>query len=94
MDTLQRHAKSAGCLCNPVPTPGDACFCSPTERGLRAIKAGASPYAMTAAERDWCLEQVRAVEGWDDHPADDPDDYLARAVLCAWLDFCRDKGLL
>jgi hypothetical protein len=50
---------------------------------------------MTPAQREECLEEIGRVEGYD------PKDYaqltdrdLARSVLHAWADYCRDKGLL
>jgi hypothetical protein len=50
---------------------------------------------MTPIQRDACLEEIAHVEGYDraDYAHVDDRD-LARGVLSAWTDFCRDKGLL
>ena len=77
-------------------SPGDPCVCPHNERVLRAYSAatpGLPP--MTAAQRDWCLDNISEVEGYrrnDYESLQDPD--VARGVLDAWTDYCRDKGLL
>ena len=60
---------------------------------LRQWIAGNLP-PMTVDQREWCLTQVASVEG---HSREDyegkTDAELARGVLSAWMDYCRDKGL-
>ena len=70
-----------------------ACVCPDAERALRHISAGR--YTMNDAEREWCLAEIDSVEGHSrlDHVgATDAD--IARGVLGAWTDYCRDKGLI
>lgn len=70
------------------------CACGPTERALRAWGCNRIP-AMTTEQRLWCFREIDSVEGWKAADYDGcTDDMLARAVLCAWVDYCRDKGLL
>lgn len=67
----------------------DTCLCSDEECFLR------SKPTMTAEQREWCLAEIAAVEGWrreDWIAASDAD--LASAVVNAWQDYCRDKGLM
>jgi hypothetical protein len=50
---------------------------------------------MTAQQREFCLAEIASVEGHsraDYETATDAD--LAAETLSAWVDFCRDKGLL
>lgn len=49
---------------------------------------------MTPEQREWCLSEIDQVEGYEraDHEASS-DEALADAVLAAWTDFCRDKGM-
>jgi len=53
------------------------------------------PPAMNVQQREWCLQEINAVEGWsrDDYEAV-PDQELARAVVYAWGDYARDKGVI
>ncbi len=78
------------------PDPDTCCACGGRERVLRAyiVKLPGLP-PMTAEQREWCLSEIDSVEGWrrTDHLADTDAD-LARCVLAAWTDYCRDKGLL
>lgn len=72
------------------------CQCGPAERVLRAyIDGGIGLPEMTQQQRDWCLSEIDSVEGYDrkDHETE-ADPQLARSVLSAWTDFCRDKGML
>jgi hypothetical protein len=71
------------------------CICSAGERALRAWNDKRHSAPMTVEQREWCLQQIGRVEGYDrkDHETD-PDPVLAGNVLSAWADFCRDKGLL
>lgn len=72
-----------------------ACICPPGERAVRAWAYGAPCPPMTAAQRDWCLDEIAAVEGYEraDYEGED-DRILALTTLSAWTDYCRDKGLL
>lgn len=81
----------------PCCSPGNGgCACAPMERALRAWSGGYEGIpAMTAEQRNACLDEIGQVEGWirSEH-ADLSDGDLARNVLSAWMDFCRDKGLI
>lgn len=90
LDVLDTH----GCVCYGPQTRG--CICSTQERVLRlyADTTIAMP-PLTPEQRDWCLDDIATVEGYarsDYETATDRD--LCRGVLHAWLDYCRDKGLL
>lgn len=84
----------AACVCY-APADGEICVCSATEAALRAYIATLPMPAMTPEQRTYCLDEIASVEGYDrkDYEACD-DAALARGVLYAWMDFCRDKGLL
>ena len=71
------------------------CVCGPEERVLRAYASRANLPAMTSEQRQYCLAEIASVEGYRraDYEAEEDAD-LARSVLSAWTDFCRDKGLL
>lgn len=73
-----------------------ACACLPMERALRSWKNGGSSLPpMTAEQREACLAEIARVEGYrrsDYEAASDVD--LARGTLDAWVDYCRDKGLI
>ena len=72
------------------------CVCGPQERVLRAyIDSEPGLQAMTPEQRIWCLLEIDQIEGHDrkDHEADS-DPQLARSVLSAWMDYCRDKGMI
>lgn len=74
-----------GCPCD---RPG-GCVCPKEERLLRA----GGPF--TEAQRQWCRNEILSVEGFFADLIDGVDDKtLGRTVLCAWVDYCRDKGLL
>lgn len=87
----------------PYPPPrwccsggaGVECVCPPMERALRAWSSGAMMPPMSKEERERCLEEIGRVEGWDrgEHEAD-TDAELARNVLSAWTDYCRDQGMI
>jgi hypothetical protein len=50
---------------------------------------------MTIAEREWCLDEIGQVEGYErNEHTQDLDADLARTVIDAWVAYCRDKGLL
>jgi hypothetical protein len=69
------------------------CVCGPHERALRAI-ASSQYRAMTSAERDWCKQEIVSIEGYDESSAEGTDADVARTVLHAWTDYCRDKGMI
>ena len=70
------------------------CRCGPDERVLRAILAGSVTAPMTRHQRAWCIAEVARGEGNRRQDVEDLGDQdLARAVLGAWLDEARDKGL-
>ena len=78
------------------PVVGSGCSCMREERMLHAYSGGYGNLPpMTAEERNWCLDEIESVEGYrrQDYEASS-DAGLARGVLCAWTDFCRDKGQL
>lgn len=72
----------------------DSCCCPPTERALRR-SISAVDIVFTSEQREWCLREIDRVEGYkrEDYAGVITCD-LARGVLDAWTDFCRDKGLL
>ena len=89
---------------DPTPWPeprccmGDSgCICPTEERALRGWMRG-DPYIrdMSEDQREWCLREIERVEGHyrEDHEGISNDAELARGVLNAWTDYCRDKGLL
>ena len=83
----------------PVPPccgwPGK-CGCPPMERALRGwARSDTAMPAMTAEQRQFCLDEIKQVEGYDVADWQDGSDHaVAATVLSAWLDYCRDKGLL
>lgn len=87
--------KLVGCVCFGAEYVG-SCICNPTEMALRAWSSPSWKLApMTPAQREWCLQEIDGVEGYkraDYEPLTDAE--LARGVLDAWRDYCRDKGLL
>lgn len=82
-----------GC-CMGTENGNQQCYgCPREERALHAIMAGRYR-AMTQAERDWCKRQIASVEGYSESDAEGSDADVARTVTHAWVDYCRDKGLL
>jgi hypothetical protein len=72
------------------------CQCGPAERVLRAyIDAEPGLPAMSREQREWCLSEIDSVEGYDrkEHESG-TDSELARSVISAWMDYCRDKGMI
>lgn len=69
------------------------CLCGTTERVLRGYSEGYKLPPMTDAQRNYCINQIKMVEGFDytEHLSDMD---LARTVLDAWTDYCRNQGLL
>jgi hypothetical protein len=75
------------------PAVDGGCSCMKEERILHAYSGGYGNLPpMTAEERAWCLDEIESVEGYmrQDYEASS-DAGLARGVLCAWTNFCRDK---
>jgi hypothetical protein len=75
---------------------GEGCICGTDERVLRGYIGGVSTLQpMTQPQREWCLHEIHSVEGYDreEHESDSDSD-LARTVLDAWTDYCRDKGIM
>lgn len=89
-------AAAIPCLCIREPEAGE-CACDADERALRAWAYNGHAVPMTAEQKAWCADQVRRCSDATDQP-DSFDGYtdeqLARAVLSAWVDFARDKGLI
>lgn len=86
------HWPDAGCCWPDYP---GGCICPPSEKALRAWKRGEITTPMNADQREFCLTEIGQVEGYTraDH-AEDNDADLASAVLDAWTDYARDKGLI
>lgn len=78
------------CLCGY----GECCVCPDTERALRRVIADGS-IKLDAEQREWCLREIDKVEGHgrNDYVGAD-DSTVAAGVLNAWVDYCRDKGLM
>jgi hypothetical protein len=84
----------APCCLGQIPGESEDCpGCPKEERALRAIIAG-QYRPMTGAERDYCKREIAAVEGYSEADAEGSDADVARTVLSAWQDYCRDKGML
>lgn len=84
----------ARCACwDPKDYEDIGCICGASERVLRAVERG--DIKLDAEQREWCLDKLGKVEGYNrsDH-VNDFDRTLAHAVLCSWVDYARDKGLL
>lgn len=71
------------------------CICPLCERALRAWSNGSLKIGMTPDQREFCLSEIDSVEGYrrEDYESYSESD-LARGVLDAWRDYCRDKGML
>jgi len=96
MGVIEMPAVPDARCCGYYGPPGSfPCECAPSERALRAWSGGYAAAPMTVEQREWCLGEIGRVEGWtaSDHTADTDAD-LARNVMSAWTDYCRDKGLL
>lgn len=86
---------AAECACLGPGYSDVDCMCGRDERALRAFCRG-DLTEMTAAQREWCVNEVARVEGYSESDARQAgaDGNLAQLVLNAWTDYCRDKGLL
>lgn len=90
--TPMRRIREHGCLCFEIEELASGvaiCCCGEDERPLRAVAQGLE--LLDDEQREWCLREIRQVEGWDDYQHED-DPSTASAVLDAWLDYARDKG--
>jgi hypothetical protein len=86
--SLEARAPSA-CVCDME----GSCFCPDLERALRD-NSGVGQ-TLSADEREWCLQEIASIEGHSRADFDGaPDGMVAHGVLCAWLDYARDKGLI
>lgn len=73
----------------------DRCFCSAEECALRAWAKGNITTPMTPEQRAYCLSEIDSTEGYSASDYEMATDaQLASGVLAAWVDYCRDKGLL
>lgn len=82
-----------GCICPGMGGEDGGCACPAAERALRAISRG--DYELTDEAREWCLDQIASVEGYERSQYEgDADRHVANGVLHAWADYCRDKGLM
>lgn len=71
------------------------CVCGESEKALRGWSNGRITAPMTLEQREWCLTEIDNVEGRDRSDYEKATDgELARYVLDAWVDYCRDKGLI
>ena len=86
---------AATLFADPAPccTRGEGCMCGREERVLRAVIAG-QYRPLTSEERAWCTREIASVEGCSESDGEGSDADAARMVLNAWVDYCRDKGLL
>lgn len=83
------------CVCVGHPEAAHGCVCPPEERALRAWMNGKEMPPMTDEQRQWCVDEIGKVEGYETaglYAENDAD--LARTVIDAWVDYCRDKGLM
>jgi hypothetical protein len=70
------------------------CVCGPTERALRFWSQEPGRVLMSEPQRQWCLREIDGVEGHNRLDYEGCSDAaLAGAVLHAWRDYARDKGL-
>ena len=64
-----------------------------SEYELDLARQGSRP--LTIEERLWCLDEIEKVEGYERGEYEHVSDRnLAENVFSAWLDYCRDKGLI
>jgi hypothetical protein len=89
---------SAEC-CQGWTGPLRPCVCDEDERVLRGWASEMGMRAMTPQQREWCVEEIEGCGDSTYQPgrivlfAMSQKD-LASAVLHAWRDYARDKGLL
>lgn len=74
---------------------GTHCVCGDTEKALRGWLNGRITTPMTPEQREWCYNEIDAVEAHDRADFESGTDAeLALGVLTAWQDYCQDKGLM
>lgn len=75
-----------------------SCLCQDGERALHHYAAKNTLPPMTPEQRAWCLAEVRSVEGMDSETREledgADDNTYAHYTLRAWIEYCRDKGLI
>lgn len=77
------------CQCATYALEEADCICGASERVLR------SGIPLTGEQREWCLNEIARVEGYDRKDYQECSDKdLGRAVLSAWTDYCRDQGMM
>lgn len=82
-----------GCQC--YSDERDPCVCGLTEKALRWWCREGTTQRMTPEQREWCLNEIESVEGYRRGDYEFvADGMLANGVLSAWVDYCRDKGLM
>jgi hypothetical protein len=65
------------------------------EDALFAFSGQTTGRPMRPGEREWCLQEIASVEGYERKDYEGCDDRgVARGVLSAWVDFARDKGVI
>jgi hypothetical protein len=93
MITEMPNLPHVACECWDLEDGDSSCVCGASERVLRAIHRG--QVKLTDDQREWCLSEIAAVEGYTRAEYAMADDAtIAHGVMCAWTDYCRDKGLL
>lgn len=91
MNEIPNCPKIEGCYC--YKDGRYPCECGITEKFLRSIIA--NEQSLTQEQREWCLNEIDSVEGYErKHYESGPDELIANGVLSAWVDYCRDKGLM
>lgn len=95
------EASSVPCTCEgfcdkPDGSPSDHCLCARAggaERVLRFVME--TDGRLAPAQREWCLAEIDSIEGFrrQDYEAS-TDAEIASATIDAWIDYCRDKGML
>lgn len=92
MNEMPNYPRVNHCHCYGTP---EHCVCGETEKALRGWCNGRITQKMTPDQREWCLQEIDSVEGYErQHYQTCSDELLANGVLSAWVDYCRDKGLL
>lgn len=94
------NALAVPCTCEGWSDESGMCACA-NGRGEAAGAEKVLRFVMsvdgnlTPEQREFCLREIDKVEGHSrvDHEADSAPE-LAHATIDAWIDYCRDKGLL
>ena len=74
----------------------DNCLCAAVDGAERVLRHVIHTKGdLTQAQRDYCRQEIGSIEGYTESDCDGLNDAdLARLTLNAWVDYCRDKGLL